>query len=156
MFERIAKFRKLQPPRAVATDRNAAPANDNRPALRPSRQIRNQRARPLICRWVVDRGQLVCRWEIARPREPNPPRLDEPPARRSFTQASSYCRTTGRMRPREARNGAWRRSLRAVAYASLAAGIGAIRRDRLAIASHSQIPSSSGLRGLGWDCRVRH
>jgi len=91
MFEKIAKFRLLRA-RRVAPERSR-PANDNRPgAVRPGRR------RPqLICRWSFDHGPR-CRWEIAGRQEAQPVLPDEPPAG-AFTQLSSHCRTTSRLRP---------------------------------------------------------
>ena len=91
MFEKIAKFRLLRA-RRVAPERSMA-ANDNRPsAVRPGRR------RPqLVCRWSFDHGPR-CRWEIAGPQDAKPLLADEPPAG-AFTQLSSYCRTTSRLRP---------------------------------------------------------
>src|SRR5690348_11164417 len=94
MFEKIAKFRLLRARRVAPAPERSVPANDNRPgAVRPGRR------RPqLVCRWSFDQGPN-CRWEIAGPQEANPLLAEEPPAADAFTQLSSYCRTTNRLRP---------------------------------------------------------
>jgi len=102
MFEKIAKFRLLRARRAAPAPERSEPANDNRPgAVRPGRR------RPrLICRWSFDRGP-GCHWEIADPQiaglqEANPLLAEEPPPAGTFTQLSSYRRTTNRL-PAEVR-----------------------------------------------------
>lgn len=94
MFERIAKFRLLRAQRMAPAPERSVPANDNRPgAVEPGR-----RRSPLVCRWSFDQGPS-CRWEIAGPQGPNPLLAEEPPEAGTFTQLSSYRRTTNRPRP---------------------------------------------------------
>ena len=94
MFEKIAKFRLLPARRVAPAPERRVPANDNRRgAARPGRR------RPqLVCRWSFDQGPS-CRWEIAGPQEANPLLAEEPPPAGTFTQLSSYCRTTNRLGP---------------------------------------------------------
>jgi hypothetical protein len=94
MFENLAKFPLLRARRPARQPQQAVPANDNQPDLgRPNR-------RPvLVCHWTFDQGQgLTSHWDIQAAPEPKPPLAEESAPDPAFTQLSSYCRTTGKLR----------------------------------------------------------
>ena len=61
MFEKLAKFRPLQPQRVAPWTIPATYSNDNLPGFR--RPADRRRPTP-ACHWILIDGRLECRWTI--------------------------------------------------------------------------------------------